>query len=54
MSAPGALPAVLRKFSYTGVISLHHQQGRGYFLLPGIPTTAAPILSGAVQLNEVP
>jgi len=49
-----ALPAVLRKFSYTGVISLHHQQGRGYFLLPGIPTTAAPILSGAVQLNEVP
>ena len=47
-------PAVLRKFSYFGVISLHHQQGRGFFTLPGIPVATTPILSGSVELNEVP
>lgn len=47
-------PVVLRKFSYFGVISLHHQQGKGFFTLPGIPTATTPILSGSVELNEVP
>lgn len=47
-------PVVLRKFNYFGTISLHHQQGKGFFTLPGIPTATTPILSGAVELNEVP
>lgn len=47
-------PVVSRKFTYFGVISLHHQQGKGFFTLPGIPTATTPILSGSVELNEVP
>lgn len=47
-------PVVSRKFTYFGVISLHHQQGKGYFTLPGIPTNTTPILSGSVELNELP
>ena len=47
-------PVVSRKVSYYGVISLHHQQGKGCFTLPGIPTTTTPILSGSVELNDLP
>lgn len=41
---------VKRTVNYFGIIA--DEEGHGYFLLPGIPTTTAPILSGKVLLHR--